>query len=170
MRKTVTLFLYLPKAKKIVLSRRGKLERRAGLLQATVHGQIEPGEIAQLALKREFEEEVKGDFHQLTNLRDLGEAEVGVTVKEQTSFHAAVLSDDLLDTLKPTQEVEEFILVAESDINKITPYSKVADKEGYDLQANWVMYDDELKVLKKIFKEYYKTVETWPLAGSLFKH
>ena len=155
-RKTVTLYLYLPQAKKVILSRRGKLEKRAGLLQATVHGQIEPGEIAQIAMKREFEEEVKGDYHQLTNIRDLGEANVGDTVKEHTSYHAAMLPDELLSTLQPTQEVSEFVQVSEDDLSKITPLSKVRDQEDYDLAANWVMYDDELETLKKVFKEFSK--------------
>lgn len=153
-RKTVTLFLYLPKAKKIVLSRRGKLEKHAGLLQATVHGQIEPGEISQLALKREFEEEAKGDFHMLTMIKDLGSAVVGDTVAEETFYHAATFPDDQFETLKPTQEVEEFILVSESDVKDIQKYSKVKGTEGFDYHANKVMFDDEIDVLKKVFKEF----------------
>ena len=155
-RQTVTLYIYLPKAKKVVLSRRGKLERRGGLLQATVHGQVEPGEISQLAMKREFEEEVKGDYHSLTNRRDLGEADVGVTVPEHTYYHAATLPDDEIDSLQHTQEVSEFVLVSKDDISKITPYSKVKDDASFDFKENWVMYDDEIKMLKKVFDEYEK--------------
>lgn len=153
-RQTVTLFLYLPKSQKVVLSRRGKLERQGGMLQATVHGQIEPGEISQLAMKREFEEEVKGDYHSLTNLRDLGEADVGVAVPEHTFYHAATYPDDQLDELQPTQEVSEFVLISKDELDKITPYSKVKDKEDFDFEKNWVMYDDEIKMLRKVFDEY----------------
>jgi hypothetical protein len=153
-RKTVTLFLYLPKAKKVILSRRGKLEKKAGLLQATVHGQIEPGEISQLAMKRELEEEVKGDFHRLTNIIDLGDAVVGETTTEHTFYHAAMMPDDLFSTLQPTQEVAEFVLVSEEEVKNITPYSKTSKQEDFDYSANLVMFDDELDVLKKVFKEY----------------
>lgn len=153
-RKTVTLFLYLPKAKKVLLARRGKLEKHAGLLQASVHGQIEPGEISQIAMKREFEEELKGDFHQLTNAIDLGDEKVGQTNPEHTYYHAAIMPDDLLDTLQTTQEVSEILLISENEVGDITPYSKVRDDDSYDFIANKVMFDDEIAVLKKVFKEF----------------
>lgn len=153
-RKTVTLFVYLPNRKQVVLSRRGKLEKHAGLLQATVHGQIEPGEIDTIAMKREFEEETKGDFHQLTNKRSLGDGVVGNTTAEHTFYHAATMDDDHLSDLHVTQEVQEFVLVSEGDVAKIIPYSKVKVQEGYDFNANMVMFDDEVKVLTKVFKEY----------------
>jgi len=153
-RKTVTLFIYLSKAKKVLLSRRGKLEKFPGLIQATVHGQIEPGEISQIAMKREFEEEVKGDFHQLTKLADLGEADVGENKHEHTYYHAAVMQDEFAKALQPTQEVSEIIQISEGDISKIQAFSKVKNQEEYDYQGNMVMFDDELKVLSKVFKEF----------------
>ena len=153
-RKTITLFVYLPKEKAILLSRRGKLEKHAGLLQATVHGQIEPGEISQIAMKREFEEEVKGNFHQLTNIRDFGDAIVGENKQEQTFYHAAVMPDDLAKALQPTQEVSEIIHVKQSEVSGIKPYSKVKGEADFDYAENMVMFDDELEVLKKIFKDF----------------
>lgn len=153
-RKTVTLFLYLPEAKKVILSRRGKLEKHAGLLQATVHGQIEPGEISQIAMKREFEEELKGDFHQLTNLADLGEADVGDSYPEHTYYHAAMMPDEFLSTLQTTQEVSELVQVSEDQVKDIQPYSKVKGTEGFDYMATMVMFDDEIEVLKKVFKTF----------------
>jgi len=153
-RKTVTLFIYITDTDQVLLARRGKLEKKPGLLQASVHGQIEPGEISQLAMKREFHEELKGDFHQLTNLRDFGDAKVGDTHPEHTFYHAASMNSSLIETLQPTQEVSEFILVKESDLDKITPYSKAGDKQDYS--GEMVMFDDELEVLKKVFKEYGK--------------
>jgi hypothetical protein len=155
-RKTVTLFVYLPSSKKVILSRRGKLERHAGLLQATVHGQIEPGELPILAMKREFKEEAKGDYDKLQQVMELGSATVGNTVQEQTFYHAAAMIHEDEQELQPTQEVSEFVRVGESDVKKITPYSKVKGQEGYDYQANMVMFDDELEVLKKVFGAYKK--------------
>jgi hypothetical protein len=153
-RKTVTLFLYLPKAKKVLLARRGKLEKKAGLLQASVHGQIEPGEISQIAMKREFEEELKGDFHRLTNISDLGDQVVGDSYPEHTYYHAAVMPDEVLESLQTTQEVSEIVPVSEDQVGDIQPYSKVKDQEGYDFLSNMVMFDDELEVLKKVFSEF----------------
>lgn len=153
-RKTVTLFIYIPDEKKVVLARRGKLEKKAGLLQASVHGQIEPGEISHLAMKREFEEELKGDFHSLTNIIDLGDATVGETTVEHTFYHAAMMSKELVDTLQPTQEVSEIILISQDEVASITPYSQVEDVEGSDFSDQMVMFDDELEVLKKVFSQY----------------
>ena len=155
-RKTVTLFIYIPEKKQVILSRRGKLEKHPGLLQASVHGQIEPGEISQLAMKREFQEELKGDFHMLTNIKDFGDAKVGDKYAEHTFYHAASMEASLIQNLKPTQEVEEFILVSESDVKNIKPYKSVKGTEGYDYHKNLVMFEDEIKILKKIFKEYGK--------------
>jgi len=155
-RKTVTLFIYLPDEKQVILSRRGKLEKHAGLLQATVHGQIEPGEISQIAMKREFEEEIKGNYNLLTNIQDYGEAVVGDTTAEHTFYHAASLEAAHVQELQPTQEVEELVMVGENDLAKIVPYSKIKGQEGYDFKANMVMFDDEIEVLKKIFKDYSK--------------
>lgn len=153
-RKTVTLFIYLADAKTVLLSRRGKLEKYPGLIQATVHGQIEPGEISQIAMKREFEEEVKGDFHQLTKIIDLGEADVGQNSREHTFYHAAVMADEFASTLHPTQEVAEIIQVAESDIPKIKAFSTMKGEQRDDYSSEMVMFDDELEVLKKVFKEF----------------
>lgn len=155
-RKTVTLFIYLPESKKIILSRRGKLERHAGVLQATVHGQIEPGEIPQLAMKREMKEEVKGSFDKLSQIREYGQKEVGTAVKELTHYFAAMMPEAFLETLRPTQEVAELLLAEEGDVKKILPYSKVRGQEGYDYLANMVMFDDEIEVLKKVFADYKK--------------
>lgn len=155
-RKTVTLFIYLPESKKVILARRGKLERHADVLQATVHGQIEPGEIPQLAMKREMKEEVKGSFDKLSQIREYGEAEVGNTVKEKTYYFAAMLPEVYLETLKPTQEVAELVLAEETDVKKMIPYSKARGTEGYDYAANMVMFDDEIEVLKKVFADYKK--------------
>lgn len=153
-RKTVTLFVYVPEAKQVILSRRGKLERHPGLLQATVHGQIEPGELPYLAMKREYKEEAKGEFDKLQQIVELGSAVVGNTVKEQTFYHAASLGNQESGKLQTTQEVSEFKRVSEADLKKIIPYSKVRGTEGYDYDANMVMFDDELEVLKKVFAEY----------------
>jgi hypothetical protein len=153
-RKTVTLFLYLPEEKKVVLSRRGKLEKKPGLIQATVHGQIEPGEISHIAMKREFAEELKGDFHRLTGIIDLGENTVGDTTIEHTYYHAAVMPKEMLGTLQTTQEVQEILTISESEIGTITPYSKVDDKLDSDFSDQMVMFDDELEVLKKVFKAF----------------
>lgn len=155
-RKTVTLFVYVPEAKAVILSRRGKLERHAGLMQATVHGQMEPGEVPYLAVKREYKEEAKGEFDKLQQIIELGSAVVGNTVKEETFYMAASLGGEESGKLQPTQEVEEFIRVSEADVKKIVPYSKVRGQEGYDYHANIVMFDDELDVLKKVFTEYKK--------------
>lgn len=155
-RKTVTLFVYLPETKEVILSRRGKLERHPGLMQATVHGQIEPGELPYLAMKREYKEEAKGEFDKLQQIIELGSAVVGNTVREETYYHAASLGGEESGKLQTTQEVSEFKRVKESDLKKITPYSKVKGQEGYDFQANLVMFDDELDVLKKVFAEYKK--------------
>lgn len=155
-RKTVTLFVYVPEAKAVILSRRGKLERHPGLLQATVHGQIEPGEVPYLAMKREYKEEAKGEFDKLQQIIELGSAVVGTNVKEQTFYMAASLGGEESGKLQTTQEVSEFKRVVESDVKKIIPYSKVRDQQGYDYDANMVMFDDELEVLKKVFAEYKK--------------
>lgn len=155
-RKTVTLFVYVPDVKQVILSRRGKLERHPGLLQATVHGQIEAGEVPYMALKREYKEEAKGEFDKLQQIIELGSAVVGNNVKEQTFYHAASLGSQESGKLQTTQEVSEFLRVSEADLKKIIPNSKVADKEGYDFQANMVMFDDELEVLKRVFAEYKK--------------
>ncbi len=155
-RKTVTLFVYLPETKEVILSRRGNLERHPGLMQATVHGQIEPGELPYLAMKREYKEEAKGEFDKLQQIIELGSAVVGNTVQEETFYHAASLGGEESGKLQTTQEVSEFKRVNESDLKKITPYSKVKGQEGYDFQANLVMFDDELDVLKKVFAEYKK--------------
>lgn len=155
-RKTVTLFVYVPEAKQVILSRRGKLERHPGLLQATVHGQIEPGEVPYLAVKREYKEEAKGEFDKLQQIIELGSAIVGSNVKEQTYYLAASLGNQESGKLQTTQEVAEFVRVSEADIKSIMPNSKVKDQEGYDYAANKVMFDDELDVLKKVFAEYKK--------------
>lgn len=155
-RKTITLFIYVPDTKEVILSRRGKLERHAGVLQATVHGQIEPGEISQIAMKREFAEEVKGDFSKLSNIVDFGEATVGQMTKEHTYYHGATLPTPFVEELQPTQEVAELIFVSEADVKQMTPYSKVREQEGFDFAASMVMFDDEIEVLKKIFKQYAK--------------
>lgn len=155
-RKTITLFVYVPEAKQVILSRRGKLERHPGLVQATVHGQIEPGEVPYLAVKREYKEEAKGEFDKLQQIIELGSAVVGTTVKEQTFYMAASLGTEESGKLQTTQEVAEFLRVGEGDVKSIIPYSKVKDQEGYDFAANKVMFDDELDVLKKVFSEYKK--------------
>lgn len=155
-RKTVTLFVYLPETQQVILSRRGKLERHPGLLQATVHGQIEAGELPYLAMKREYKEEAKGEFDKLQQIIELGSATVGNTVKEQTFYHAASLGTEESGKLQPTQEVAEFVRVSEAELKDIVKYSKVKGQEGYDYMANKVMFDDELDVLKKVFSEYKK--------------
>ena len=153
-RKTVTLFVYIPDVKQVILSRRGKLERHPGLLQATVHGQIEPGEMPYLAVKREYKEEAKGEFDKLQQIIELGSAVVGTSVQEQTFYMAASLGGEESGKLQTTQEVAEFVRAGEADLKQITPYSKVRGQEGFDYQANMVMFNDELEVLKKVFAEY----------------
>lgn len=158
-RKTVTLFIYVPDAKAVILSRRGKLERHPGLWQASVHGQIEPGELPYMAMKREYKEEAKGEFDKLQQIIELGSAEVGVKNKELTFYHAASLGKEASGHLQPTQEVAEFRRVTEADLPSIIPYSKVKGQEGYDYMNNLVMFDDELDVLKKVFAAYKKKKE-----------
>lgn len=92
----------------------------------------------------------------LTNIRNFGDAKVGDKYAKHTFYHAASMEASLVKNLKPTQEVEEFILVSEGDVKDIAPYSKVKGTEGYDYHANKVMFDDEIGILKKIFKEYAK--------------
>lgn len=151
-RKTVTLFIYIPETKEVLLSRRGKLERHPGLWQASVHGQIEPGEIPQIALKREFKEELKGEYGWISQIKEFGDATVGTITKEHTFYMAGSMAKSRLDDLKTTQEVEKFELVSESDVSKIKKYSETKKDENFDYKSNMVMFDDELEKLKEVFR------------------
>lgn len=156
-RRTATLFVYLPKSKKVILSRRGEFERHPGLLQATLHAPMEPGEIPQLALKREFKEELKGKSSLLIKKTAMGEATVGSKTIEHTFYFAAQMDDDFVSLLQPPQEVSELVMVSESDLAKVEKYSKHKQEEDaprVDFSDRMIMFDDELEVLKKVFKEF----------------
>jgi len=149
-RKTVSLFLYLPETKEMILSRRSESRTRPGLLQATAHGELETAEDDQTALARELKEETTLDIKTVRNLKFIKTVEAGQRQPEKCRYYLAEIDQSVFAGLKPTEEVKEFVKVTAKDLENIAPFSS-AEMKGIDLFNNNVMYDDELGALKEIF-------------------
>lgn len=153
-KRTVSLFLYLAENKEVVLSRRSEDQSRPGLLQATAHGEIEENEDDNDALARELAEETAINFDQVSNLEFIKGIEVGQAKPEKCRYYLADIEINGFNQMKPTEEVSEYVRVGKDDIMDIVPYS-IAEMKNVDVMTKKVMFDDELEVLKEIFKKKF---------------
>lgn len=162
-RKTVSLFLYIPEKREIVLGVRAATQTHPYLLQATAHGTIEKGEDHADALERELREETSLDLPDIGSLTFLGELGAGHKVKEECSYYLAPLPQDSVNKLRPTAEVGHFTFLTKESVSAIIPWSE-AEKKHCDPAVHRIMFDDELEALAMAFDllEEYK----WNPVGS----
>ena len=143
-KKTISLFLYNPESKQVVLSQRRDGQHFGGYLQATCHGAIEAGEDHADAMERELKEETGLDIIDIGPLEFLGELDGGARKKETCSYYLASITDERADTMHPTEEVSSFAVLDVDDVRAIVPHSRAKDA---DPKKRHVMFDDELEAL-----------------------
>lgn len=148
-RKTISLFLYIPERKVIVLGVRAHGQSHAGMLQATAHGTIEGGEDHLAAIERELKEETRLDIVDIGPVQFLGELEGGNKVKEECSFYVAAITEANAAKLQPTPEVASFTYVNKDGVDDVVSLDD-ARKRGLDLTVHRVMFQDELDALREL--------------------
>jgi 8-oxo-dGTP pyrophosphatase MutT (NUDIX family) len=146
MKTSVSLFLTIPNSNEVILSRRARHEKLPGLLQATIHGGIQDGEVAMDALIRELEEEAAFDFANIKNLEYLDE--IYLEGKgEKCIYYKGEISLGEFKELQPGDEVDSFLLCEFGQIDDIESKNDFLSEDFFE---NLVMFDDELEVLHKI--------------------
>lgn len=150
MRKTVSLFLYIPEQRVIVLGVRADTQTHPHLLQATCHGTIEKGEDHGDAIERELLEETTLGLPDIGPLTFLGELGAGHKVHEECSYYLASITEENAKKIRPTTEVGHFIFVNKEALRDIAPWSE-AETKKLDGAVHRVMFDDELEALDEAF-------------------
>lgn len=149
-RKTVSLFLYIPEKRVIVLGVRAATQSHPHLLQATCHGAIEKGEDHADAIERELLEETTLGLPDIGPLTFLGELGAGHTVKEECSYYLASITEERAKKLRPTAEVGHFSFLTKDALRDIVVFSE-ADATHLDPSVRRVMFDDEFEALEEAF-------------------
>ena len=162
MRKTVSLFLYIPEKRMIVLGVRAATQHHPHLLQATCHGTIEKGEDQADAIERELREETTLGLPDIGLLTFLGELGAGHTVKEECSYYVASITEKNAKKIRPTAEVGHFHMVNKETVRDIVPWSE-ADAKHLDASVHHVMFDDEREALEEAFALLEES--KWNLVG-----
>ncbi len=150
MRKTISLFLFVPEKKAIVLSQRAAGQHHPYVLQATCHGAIEAGEDHADALERELREETGLPIVETGPLTFLGELAAGNNQPETWSYSLAPVTEAVAASLKPNAEVARFVVLYANDAATIVARSD-ADETEVDPAQQHVMFTDELKALQMAF-------------------
>ncbi|MBI4281606.1 NUDIX domain-containing protein [Candidatus Uhrbacteria bacterium] len=149
-RKTVSLFLYIPEKRVIVLGVRATTQSHPHLLQATCHGAIEKGEDHGDAIERELREETTLALPDIGALTFLGELGAGHKVHEECSYYLASITEANAKKIRPTAEVGHFIFLNKEALRDIVPWRE-AEKKKLDGAVHRVMFNDELEALKEAF-------------------
>lgn len=149
-RKTISLFLYIPERKVIVLGVRADGQSHAGMLQATAHGTIEVGEDHLQAIERELKEETKLDIVDIGPVQFLGELEGGHKRKEDCSFYVAAITAANAEKLRPTSEVSHFTHINKENVDDVIPFDE-AERKGMDPKVHRVMFRDELETVRELY-------------------
>ena len=150
MRKTVSLFLYIPEKRVVVLGVRAETQSHPHLLQATSHGAIEKDEDHADALERELREETTLELPDIGPLTFLGELGAGHKVKEDCNYYIASMTEENAKKLRPTVEVGHFRFVEKSVLREIVVFSE-AEKKKLDASVHSIMFDDEFEALEEAF-------------------
>ena len=148
-RKTISLFLYIPERKVIVLGVRADGQSHAGMLQATAHGTIEEGEDHLQAIERELKEETKLDIVDIGPIQFLGELDGGHKVHEDCSYYVAAISEANAEKLLSTDEVSHFTHINKDGIDDVISFDE-AEAKGLDPKVHRVMFQDELDALREL--------------------
>lgn len=149
-RNTVSLFLYIPEKRVIVLGVRASTQTHPHLLQATTHGTIEKGEDHADAIERELAEETTLGLPDIGPLTFLGELGAGHKVHEECSYYLASVTEKNAEKIRPTAEVGHFVFVNKEALRDMVPWRE-AEKKKLDGAVHRVMFDDELEALKVAF-------------------
>ena len=149
-RKTISLFLYIPERKVIVLGVRAAGQSHASMLQATAHGTIEEGEDHLQAIERELKEETTLDIVDIGPIQFMGELDGGHKVREECSFYVAALTEAGAAKLRPTAEVAHFTFLNKDGVDDVVPFDE-ARRRDLDPSVHRVMFQDELDVLRELY-------------------
>lgn len=150
MRKTISLFLFIPEKKAIVLSQRAEGQHHPHVLQATCHGAIEKGEDHADAIERELREEAGLPIVEIGSLTFLGELAAGNNQPETCAYYLAPITEAVVKKLTPNSEVARFVALHANDAAAIIARSE-ADAIHIDPTEHHVMFEDELKALQMAF-------------------
>ncbi|MBI4262300.1 NUDIX domain-containing protein [Candidatus Uhrbacteria bacterium] len=154
-RKTISLFLYLPKTHEVVLSRRRENQSYPGLLQPTAHGDIEEGEDEVAAVARELKEETGLGVERVLELRRIS-SRSSLTVTSKSPFYTFYwiggIDGRSANLLKPTPEVSEFHRVLQEHFETIRKFSQYKDASRSYLFREPTMFDDDREVLAAVFE------------------
>lgn len=148
-RKTISLFLYIPERKVIVVGVRADGQSHAGMLQATAHGTIEEGEDHLQAIERELKEETKLDIVDIGPIQFLGELDGGHKVREDCSYYVAAITEANASKLQPTPEVASFTFLNKDGVDDVISFNDVQKRE-LDPKVHRVMFQDELDALREL--------------------
>ena len=154
-RRTVSLFLYLPKTREVVISRRRENQSYPGLFQATAHGGVEEGEDERNAVTRELMEETSLAIERVEGLRRISTRSFLTMTSKQpmhTFFWLGAIDPRAFKALKPTAEVSEFYRVTKDQFATIRKYSQYRDAGRSFLFREPTMFDDDREVLATIFE------------------
>ena len=154
-RKTISLFLYLPKTNEVVLSRRREDQSYPGLLQPTAHGDIEEGGTEEAAVARELKEETGLDIDRVEGLRRIS-SRSSLTITSKTPVYTfywiGAIDGRSANMLKTTPEVSEFHRITQEQYGQIRKFSHYRDAGKSFVFQEPTMFDDDREVLEKIFE------------------
>lgn len=154
-RRTISLFLYLPKTGEVVLARRRENQSYPGLLQPTAHGDIEEGEDERLAVARELREETGLEITRVEELRRVS-SRSSLTITSKTPLYTfywiGAIDGRAANMLKPTPEVSEFHRVTIEHVAQIRKYSQYRDAGRSFVFREPAMFDDDREVLAVVFE------------------
>ncbi|MBI4276446.1 NUDIX domain-containing protein [Candidatus Uhrbacteria bacterium] len=159
-RRTISLFLYLPKTNEVVLSRRRENQSYPGLFQSTAHGNIEEGEDEPTALARELKEETSLVIDRVEDLRRISTRSMLTVTSKQpvvTFFWVGAIDGRAWNSLKPTAEVSEFYRLTPDQYSVIRKYSQYKDASRSFFFREPTMFDDEREVLGSVFAQFSRT-------------
>ena len=149
-KQTVSLFLYLPLTKEVILARRAESESHSAMLQATIHGELEERETPQHALTRELYEESNLTLSDVKNLTALGEREVGDHTTEHCVYFMAAITKKKAAKIEPKDEISEFVFIKRQQLDQIITKDYAAENNINPGDA-YVMFEDEREMLHEVF-------------------
>ncbi len=154
-RRTISLFLYLPKTNEVVLSRRRENQSYPGLLQPTAHGDIEEGEEEVAVVARELKEETGLDIERVEGLRRIS-SRSSLTITKKTPVYTfywiGAIDGRSANMLKPTPEVSEFHRITSEQCMQIRKFSQYKDADRSFFFHEPSMFDDDREVLGAAFE------------------
>jgi len=149
-RRTISVFLYIPERKAIVLGVRSESQSHPFLLQATAHGSLQEGEDHADAIERELKEETTLDLVDIGSLTFLGELDAGHRVPELCSYYLSPLTEAGMKKLRPTEEVSRFTFLTKEGATDVVRWED-AETHDLDMTTHRVMFEDELQALLMAF-------------------